>query len=81
MGLSSSSWNITNFTTYSASKSQFLQIVSSLKNWQLRILPYKYSFNPAYNDLTVQFSVLSNGNVTQSSLFIEEAVNNYISQL
>lgn len=71
MGLSSSLWNVNNFTSYNASKSQFLQIVTSLKDWQLQILPYKYSFNPDYNDQTVQYSVLSNGNITQGSLFIE----------
>lgn len=71
MGLSASSWNVNNFTTYSASNAQFLKIVSLLKSWQLKILPYKYSFNPEYNDQTTQYSVLSNGNVSQGSLFIE----------
>lgn len=71
MGLSASSWNVSGFTSYNDSNAQFLRIVSLLKDWQLKILPYKYSFNPDYNDQTTQYSVLSNANVTQGSLFIE----------
>jgi hypothetical protein len=81
IALSSSSWNITNFTPFETSNSRLLSIISALKVWQLNLLPYKYSFNSNYNDLTTQYSLLSTGSITQNPLFIEETINNYISQI